>query len=190
MASVWFWWHFHSFCFLKLLFAKKISSCSNSLNFEAKINCSNTSKPNVPKWRKTSTGLQFDVVHFNGPQNHLLSGGNLWEPCSSTFNQEIVKFSWTFVWSSSCYSPCKVLDPDSLEHPPRLGVEDGIWVAAQNLLEVGSIILGLKIPEDEALHLRKLRKYFLWSSGKGQARKGKGWLLKQKALKLKPLPRA
>ena len=59
------------------------------------------------------------------------------------------------------YSPCKVLDPDSLEHPPRLGVEDGLWMAARNLLEVGSIILGLKIPEDEALHLRKLRKYFL-----------------------------
>ena len=26
-------------------------------------------------------GLQFDVVHFNGPQSHLLSGGNLWGPC-------------------------------------------------------------------------------------------------------------
>ena len=82
MASVWFWWHFHSFCFLKLLFAEKYSRCSNSLNFEVKINF-NTSKPNVPKWRKTFTWLQFDMVHFNGPQSHLLSGGNLWGPCSS-----------------------------------------------------------------------------------------------------------
>ena len=32
-------------------------------------------------------------------------------------------------------------------------------MAARDLLEVGSIILGLKISEDEALHLRKLRKY-------------------------------
>ena len=30
----------------------------------------------------------------------------------------------------------------------------------------------------------------LWSSGKGQARMGKGWPLRRKALKLKPLPRA
>ena len=32
--------------------------------------------------------------------------------------------------------------------------------------------------------------WFLWSSGKGQARMGKGWPLRRKALKLKPLPRA
>ena len=32
--------------------------------------------------------------------------------------------------------------------------------------------------------------YVLYSSGKGQARTGKGWLLRQKALTLKPLPRA
>ena len=31
---------------------------------------------------------------------------------------------------------------------------------------------------------------FLWSSGKGQARIGKGWQSRQKASKLKPLPRA
>ena len=30
----------------------------------------------------------------------------------------------------------------------------------------------------------------LWSSGKGQARIGKGWQSRRKALKLKPLPRA
>ena len=32
--------------------------------------------------------------------------------------------------------------------------------------------------------------YILWSSGKGQARIGKGWPLRRKASKLKPLPRA
>ena len=47
--------------------SQKTSNCSNSLNFEAKIKC-NTIKPNVPKWRKTCTGLKFDLVHFNGPQ--------------------------------------------------------------------------------------------------------------------------
>ena len=60
------WCHFHS-CYLpNCLFAEKFSNCSNSLNFEAKINC-NTFKSNVPKWRKKCTGLKFDLVHFNGP---------------------------------------------------------------------------------------------------------------------------
>ena len=48
----------------------KISNCSNSLNFEAKINC-NTIKPNVPKWRKTCTGLKFDLLNFYGPQSNI-----------------------------------------------------------------------------------------------------------------------
>ena len=75
------WCHFYS-CFLSnWLLAEKFSNCSNSLNFEAKINC-NTTEPNVPKWRKTCTGLQFDIVHFNGPQSHILFVGNLWGPCS------------------------------------------------------------------------------------------------------------
>ena len=45
--------------------SQKISNCSNSLNFEAKIKC-NTIKPNVPKWRKTCTGLKFDLLDFYG----------------------------------------------------------------------------------------------------------------------------
>merc|ERR1711952_248357 len=74
------WCHFYS-CFLSnWLLAEKFSNCSNSLNFEAKINC-NTTEPNIPKWRKTCTGLQFDIVHFNGPQSHILFVGNLWGPC-------------------------------------------------------------------------------------------------------------
>ena len=50
--------------------SQKNSNCSNSLNFEAKINC-NTIKPNVPKWRKTCTGLKFDLLNFYGPQSNI-----------------------------------------------------------------------------------------------------------------------
>ena len=78
------------FCFLNWLFAAKFSNCSNSLNFEAKINC-NTIKPNVPKWRKTCTGLKFDLIHFYGPQSHILSGGNLWGPCSSFYSMHGIR---------------------------------------------------------------------------------------------------
>ena len=81
--SVWLC-HFHSFLLSKLQIAAKFSYCSNALNFEAKINC-NTFKTNVPKWRKKCTGLKFDLLHFYGPQSHILSGGNLWGPCSIGF---------------------------------------------------------------------------------------------------------
>ena len=54
----------------KKLGSQKISNCSNSLNFEAKIKC-NTIKPNVPKWRKTCTGLKFDLLDFYGPQSNI-----------------------------------------------------------------------------------------------------------------------
>ena len=50
--------------------SQKTSNCSNSLNFEAKIKC-NTIKPNVPKWRKTCTGLKFDLLDFYGPQSNI-----------------------------------------------------------------------------------------------------------------------
>ena len=76
MASDWFWWHFHSFCSLKLLFADKFSRCSNPLNFETKINC-NTIKPNVPKWRKTCIGLKFYLLNFYGPQSNIHT---FWDP--------------------------------------------------------------------------------------------------------------
>ena len=42
----------------------------------------------------------------------------------------------------------------------------------------------------KSLFLDQVSIFILWSSGKGQARKGKGWLLRRKASKLKPLPRA
>ena len=73
-------WQWHQFdfgviftlyCFLHWKFAAKFSNCSHSLNFEAKINC-NTTKQNDLKWRKTCTGLKFDLVHFNGPQTKFI----------------------------------------------------------------------------------------------------------------------
>ena len=42
----------------------------------------------------------------------------------------------------------------------------------------------------KSLFLDQVSIFILRSSGKGQARKGKGWLLRRKASKLKPLPRA
>ena len=64
----------------KRQFSACFSKCSNSLNFEAKINC-NTTKPNVPKWRKRCTGLKLDLVPFNGPQMQFLSDHNFEGPC-------------------------------------------------------------------------------------------------------------
>ena len=64
------WCHFYSCLLSNWLFAEKFSNCSNSLNFEAKINC-NTIKLNVPKWRKTCTGLKFDLFNFYGPQSNI-----------------------------------------------------------------------------------------------------------------------
>ena len=55
----------------KRQFSACFSNCSNSLNFEAKINC-NTTRQNDLKWRKTCTGLKFDLVHFNGPQTNFI----------------------------------------------------------------------------------------------------------------------
>ena len=49
-------------------FAAWFSNCSDSFNFEAKINF-NTSRQNELKWRKICTGLKFDLEHFNGPKS-------------------------------------------------------------------------------------------------------------------------
>ena len=61
----------NSILFAKRQFRACFSNCSNSLNFEAKISC-NTTKPNDLKWRKTCTGLKFDLVYFNGPQTKFI----------------------------------------------------------------------------------------------------------------------
>ena len=71
MASVYFGVIFTLFRFLNWLFAAQFSNCSNSLNFEAKINF-NTSRQNELKWRKTCTGLKFDLEYFNGPQTKFI----------------------------------------------------------------------------------------------------------------------
>ena len=86
------WCHFHSCYLSNCLFAEKFSNCSNSLNFEAKINC-NTIKSNVPKWRKICIGLKFDLVHFNGPQTKFKNVDNFGGPCiflivESAFNKK------------------------------------------------------------------------------------------------------
>ena len=75
MASVRFLCHFHSYLLSKLI------NCSHSRNFEAKINC-NIIKTNVPKWRKTCTGLKFDWLHFYGPQSHILLLDHFEGPCT------------------------------------------------------------------------------------------------------------
>ena len=74
------WCHFHSCYLSNCLFAEKFSNCSNSLNFEAKINC-NSIKSNVPKWRKICIGLKFDLVHFNGPQTKFINLYPFEGPC-------------------------------------------------------------------------------------------------------------
>ena len=84
--------------------SQKFSNCSNSLNFEAKINC-NTIKTNVPKWRKTCTGLKFDWLNFYGPHSHILLLDHFEGPCIISLgwdawlcwlqpHQELSLFNW------------------------------------------------------------------------------------------------
>ena len=61
----------NSILFRNRPFAARFSKCCNSLNFEAKINF-NTSRQNEVKWRKTCTGLKFDLEHFNGPKSKFI----------------------------------------------------------------------------------------------------------------------
>ena len=52
------------------LFAARFSNCSNSLNFEAKINF-NTSKVKFPNQRSKCTGLKLYLGPFNAPQTQI-----------------------------------------------------------------------------------------------------------------------
>ena len=52
------------------LFATQFSNCSNSLNFEAKINF-NTSKVKFPRQREKCTGFKLDFGPFNAPQTQI-----------------------------------------------------------------------------------------------------------------------
>ena len=120
------WCHFYS-CFLSnWLLAEKFSNCSNSLNFEAKINC-NTTEPNVPKWRKTCTGLQFDIVHFNGPQSHILFVGNLWGPCIPILSRPSL-WLWNFKLREGLFTALIVTETREARDPaaaPQIGAELG-----------------------------------------------------------------
>merc|ERR1711949_84148 len=81
MALVFFSVSFSPFLLASWEFAVGFSNCSNSPNFEAKINC-NTTTPNVPKWKKTCTGSKFDLVNFNGPQMKFKNIDNFGGPCT------------------------------------------------------------------------------------------------------------
>jgi len=74
--------------------SQKTSNCSNSLNFEAKIKC-NTIKPNVPKWRKTCTGLKFDLLNFYGPQSNIHT---FWDPSFFWLTLYWKGFYLDYVW--------------------------------------------------------------------------------------------
>ena len=67
------------FCLISTLYACLLVICSpifkllyKSLNFEAKINF-NTSRQNELKWRKTCSGLKFDLEHFKWPKEQIYS---------------------------------------------------------------------------------------------------------------------
>ena len=131
MASVYFGVIFTLFRFLNWLFAAQFSNCSNSLNFEAKINC-NTIKTNVPKWRKTCTGLKFDWLNFYGPQSHILLLDHFEGPCIMC----IVCPLCCLV--SICYDDCvmrtmcrppewRILEADGLLSPGPGALINGPW---------------------------------------------------------------
>ena len=61
----------NSILYINRPFAARFSNCSNSLNFEAKINF-NTTRQNDLKWRKTCIGLKFDLEHFYGLQTKCI----------------------------------------------------------------------------------------------------------------------
>ena len=63
--------HFYPLCLLGGNLLPNFSNCSNSLNIETKINF-NTTRQNDLMWRKTCTGLKFDLEHFNGPQTKFI----------------------------------------------------------------------------------------------------------------------
>ena len=102
--------HFKSFCLvvLQLILASKsseleqfknfsakrqffarFSNCSNSLNFKAKINFK-TTRQNDLKWRKTCTGLKFDLEHFNGPHIKFLRDSLYKHPVASIKMNHII----------------------------------------------------------------------------------------------------
>ena len=53
-----------------------------------KINC-NTTKQNDLKWRKTCTGLKFDLEHFNGPKSKFIRDSLYKHPVEDIFSFSI-----------------------------------------------------------------------------------------------------
>ena len=74
----------NSILFVNRPFAAQFSSFSNSHNFEAEINFK-TTRQNVLKWRKSCTGLRFDLEHFEGPQTKFI--------CDSLYKHPVDRFS-------------------------------------------------------------------------------------------------
>ena len=96
----------------KRQFSACFSNCSNSLNFEAKINC-NTIKTNVPKWRKTCTGLKFDWLNFYGPQSHILLLDHFEGPCTICINLTHTDLAWLAASLTECppsFPSCHLAD--------------------------------------------------------------------------------
>ena len=82
-AWQWHWFDFgliFTFLLANWWFAARFSSCSSSLNFEAKINFY-TTKENCRKCRAKCTGLKLDLGPFSGSQKRLLFNRISWWPC-------------------------------------------------------------------------------------------------------------
>ena len=77
-------------------FADQFSHWSNSLNFEAKINL-NVTRQNVPKWRKTCTGSNIDLVNFNGPHTNFKHLYAFEWPCSRVHRKTSHTWHYTSV---------------------------------------------------------------------------------------------
>ena len=96
--------------FINRPFSARFSNCCNSLNFEVKINF-NTTRQNDLKWRKTCTGLKFDLKHLNGPQTKFIG--------DSLYKHPVVLVQWKIPalvngseWWCSCSCLLFVLGQD------------------------------------------------------------------------------
>ena len=122
-AWQWHWFDFgliFTFLLANWWFAARFSSCSSSLNFEAKINFY-TTKENCRKCRAKCTGLKLDLGPFSGSQNFLLFNRISWWPCKIAK----LRTSQRFVFSCSCHC-CRIIsktgcgmDPTSLAFFPQ-----------------------------------------------------------------------
>ena len=90
-AWQWHWFDFgliFTFLLANWWFAARFSSCSSSLNFEAKINFY-TTKENCRKCRAKCTGLKLDLGPLSGSQKRLLFHRISWWPCIKDQGQNL-----------------------------------------------------------------------------------------------------